>query len=100
MQVGVVGEADGWLHCVASNGEKGLVPASIVTRDVADQHAPITSPFAAEVRTPAQALHLNLLGYLRILGVLSADGRLMLLLRNTRPDHRTAYRPDDLAPDA
>ncbi|CAL8466324.1 g5860 [Coccomyxa elongata] len=47
-QVDVVGEADGWLHCVASNGEKGLVPASIVTRDVADQHAPITSPFAAE----------------------------------------------------
>lgn len=49
-----MGEADGWLHCVASNGEKGLVPASIVARGGPDQGAAITSPFAAEVR-PALA---------------------------------------------
>ncbi|BDA51322.1 probable glycine-rich domain-containing protein 1 at N-terminal half [Coccomyxa sp. Obi] len=47
-QVEVVGESDGWLHCVASNGDKGPVPASIVTRGAPDQHAPISSPFAAK----------------------------------------------------
>lgn len=30
MQVEVVAEVDGWLHCVASNGAKGLVPSSYV----------------------------------------------------------------------
>jgi hypothetical protein len=29
-QVEVVAEVDGWLHCLASNGAKGLVPASYV----------------------------------------------------------------------
>jgi hypothetical protein len=28
LQVEVVAEVDGWLHCVASNGAKGLIPAS------------------------------------------------------------------------
>ena len=43
----MVAEVDGWLHCVASNGSKGLVPASYVTLLRADQHAPpfrTTSP--------------------------------------------------------
>ena len=30
VQVEVVAEVDGWLHCVASNGAKGLVPSSYV----------------------------------------------------------------------
>ena len=30
MQVEVVAEVDGWLHCMASNGAKGLVPSSYV----------------------------------------------------------------------
>jgi hypothetical protein len=30
LQVEVVAEVDGWLHCLASNGAKGLVPASYV----------------------------------------------------------------------
>ena len=30
LQVEVVAEVDGWLHCIASNGAKGLVPSSYV----------------------------------------------------------------------
>ena len=30
LQVEVVAEVDGWLHCMASNGAKGLVPSSYV----------------------------------------------------------------------
>ena len=44
MQVEVVAEVDGWLHCVASNGSKGLVPASYVTLLRADQPFRATSP--------------------------------------------------------
>ena len=44
VQVEVVAEVDGWLHCVASNGSKGLVPASYVMLLRTDQQAP---PFRA-----------------------------------------------------
>ncbi|KAK9919131.1 hypothetical protein WJX75_009619 [Coccomyxa subellipsoidea] len=43
-EVEVVAEVDGWLHCVASNGSKGLVPASYVTLLRADQPFRATSP--------------------------------------------------------
>ncbi len=39
MQVEVVAEVDGWLHCMATNGSKGLVPASYVTLLNADQQS-------------------------------------------------------------
>ncbi|CAL8471398.1 g10940 [Coccomyxa elongata] len=47
-EVEVVAEVDGWLHCVASNGSKGLVPASYVVLLRADQHVP---PFRANSPT-------------------------------------------------
>ena len=57
MQVEVVAEVDGWLHCVACNGAKGLVPSSYVRLLGAGNMAGLQQQPSSAVSMHASALH-------------------------------------------
>lgn len=51
MQIEVVAEVDGWLHCVASNGAKGLVPSSYVHLLGAGENPELQQQYSNKVST-------------------------------------------------